>query len=64
MVTGKPARQLRVAILQPHGVDLLDVGMIDGEFHLQAVRALGVNRLAIAVVGLAQWLGPPPEGAW
>src|SRR6478672_4533500 len=53
-VAGEPALELGVAILEAHGVDLFDVGRVDGELDLQPVRARRVDRLAVAVVGRAE----------
>src|SRR5262245_8953863 len=54
MIAGKPALELGVAVLAPHCVDRLDVGSIDGELDLETVRARRVDRLAVAVIGLAE----------
>jgi hypothetical protein len=53
-IAAEPTLELGVAILEPHGVDLRDVGRVDGELDLQPVRARRVDRLAVAVIRLAE----------
>ena len=60
-VAGEPARQFAVRVGAAGGVDLGDILRVLGEFDDQPVGGGDVDRLAIAVIGLAVLLAGPLE---
>src|SRR5262245_27584095 len=53
VIAGQPALELGVRFGAANGIDVLDVGRIDGEFHSQPIGARRVERHTIAMIGLA-----------
>ena len=58
-VAGHPARQFLVRIGATRGVDLGHVGRVFGELDDEAVGRGDIDRLAVAVIGLAVVLAGP-----